>query len=280
MTRVGSLLVGLVVCAGCRGTIPEIDVAAAQQPTAPAAEPELPSVAVESEPAPAVTHDPVADADVPLPPELENSEVQTAPAAPRTRPKSTSLAERVDERVSGTWTHEPSGYVFPANAKGWGRVGVDRYDAEGNDVGVGYKTIRGGDVPHVWGDATIYVYPSMLGPSGAEMSLAEQFDGEVGAIRDKQSYSDVRELRRSAADASRAGRPVHVLVAELSFRLHEGRTSTLVGSVIAAFRDPPWHVTYRLTFPLKRRDEYVAAFDELLGALGLPPLGLVTASPK
>jgi hypothetical protein len=180
--------------------------------------------------------------------------------------------------AKGPWTHAPSGLVFPAGAKGWMRVALDRYDAEGNDVGVGYKTMWLTDKGAVWSDATIFVYPALLGPDGKETPLAEQFEGEVNEVR--KAHDEVREIRRGVTEASYGARAVQVKFAEFSFRLEIRGAPMDAGSCVVAFRSPPWHVTYRLTYPRQHRERFVAAFERLLSALGLPASGLPAAPPK
>jgi hypothetical protein len=196
---------------------------------------------------------------------------------------STHLDQRVRIDAPDVYVHPGSSIAFPGKAGGFARSDVSRYDVEGNDVGVHYRRFAKDSAALFRTEVTLFVFPSLLRPDGSEVPFDEQFDGEVREIRSNKHYSDVREVRRADSDSNWAGRAVHVRSAEFTYQGGEELGNQTNVTILAAFLDGPWHVTYRADFPPKVRDECLAGVEELVAALGLPPTGLppwAAAAPR
>jgi hypothetical protein len=189
---------------------------------------------------------------------------------------STKIPDRVRLDLSGTYVHPGSAVAFPEEAAFFTRVEPYRYDAEGNDVGIGYRRIFKGTEAQFRVEATLFVFPSPRDQNGNVMSFEEQFAGEVAQIH--QAHAEVREIRRVDREATRAGRSVHLRAAEFTFRQTPQMGGRTTVTVLAAFLDGPWHVTYRVTLPIEERELCLSATDDLLTALGLPQMKLPNAS--
>jgi hypothetical protein len=191
---------------------------------------------------------------------------------------STNIPESVSMPVAGTYVHPGSGQPFPEKAAGFSRTDVSRYDLEGNDVGVHYRAFAADFQLLFRAEVTLFVFPSLRLPDGTEISLEEQFAQEVGEIRTNKHYSQVREVRRASADAIRDGGPVRVRAAEFEYVGDERIGRLKMTTILVAFLDGPWHVTYRADFPPMRRTQCLCAVERLVAALGLPPTGLPAAA--
>lgn len=179
---------------------------------------------------------------------------------------STKLEDPVPLDLSGTWVHPPSGIAFPAQSAGFQRVAPKQYDREGNDVGIGYRRFWLDPDLVFRAEVTLFVYPAWPAPFDV------QFDDEIASV--VRGKVGIREVRRRDTRARHAGAEVVVRAVEFEFRGDERMGRLPMVTVLAAFRREPWHVTYRVTVPPPRRDVCLAAVEELLSSIELPPIGL------
>jgi hypothetical protein len=186
---------------------------------------------------------------------------------------STPISPAVPMQLEGTYVHAGTGIAFPDAAAKFRRVAPQRYDREGNDVGIGYSRMWG----PIRAEVTVYSYPRVIGRDGAIVAFDEQFAMEVAEVgREKKEFRDVR---RTDAPGSIGGRAVAGRAAEFEFRSGMEFGMRRVATILTVFPLEPWCVKYRVTVPLDHRDEALAAVEALLVELKLPPLGVPVAPP-
>jgi hypothetical protein len=182
---------------------------------------------------------------------------------------STTLDKSVPIRVDGVYRHPIGTIDFPEKAAGFARSNIDRYDAEGNDVGVHYRRFWVDAQLLFRAEASVFVYPWRN--TGAA-DFDRQFEFEIRSIRDAQG--EIREVRRVDSDARHGGNDVHVRAAEFTYRGGPELGRQPMITILAVFNEGPWRVTIREEIPPPRRDACLTALHELLAALDLPPTGL------
>ena len=199
--------------------------------------------------------------------ELAAENAQSAGAVP-----STKLDKSVPLELSGDWVHPGSGIAFPAKAAGFGRVMPMRYDAEGNDVGVGYRRIWADQSLLFRAEVTIYAFPTQRQIDGGIVPFDRQFDAEASEVR--SSWRDAQEVRRADSEGVDSGVAVHVRSAEFECIASPQAGNLPMITILTAYLRDKWHITYRITIPPPRRAACLAATEQLLSELGLPPTGL------
>lgn len=165
--------------------------------------------------------------------------------------------------------HLATKLVFPREAAGFHCTGGRRYDREGNDLSFLYR--------RVWRDnhalVTVYVYPRPFDRDTMEQeSATEHLDRVLEPIY--REHDDVVEVRRTGGPASLRGIPVTFAAAEHEHRGTDEflfRRVTRATTVVAA---QSWWIKTFATTARDHRAEALAAVEELLAALRLPPTGL------
>jgi hypothetical protein len=132
---------------------------------------------------------------------ISRTEEPPVSAAP-SRIASTRISSPVPLQLAGTYVHPGSGIAFPDKSAGFTRVAPNRYDREGNDVGIGYRRFWTDDALLYRAELTVFVFPSLRGADGSEIPFDQQFEQEVQEVATFKEYADVREVRRVNADAS------------------------------------------------------------------------------
>jgi hypothetical protein len=145
------------------------------------------------------------------------------------------------EKVGGGGLrHKPSGVVFP------GRVGVFRfegtkvYGSAGRDVGAEYDV-----VPLVRGD--VYVYP--LGTYGKD------FNAEVRVQQNaiNKMNKAAKLVSQSRCQLNQAGRNITGVRVQYDLTRPIFRSGARrCGSQLYVFRDGPWLVAYRFSYPIEQ----------------------------
>ena len=202
--------------------------------------------------------------------ELAAENARAAGAAP-----STKLDRSVPLELSGDWVHPASGIAFPAKAAGFVRVMPMRYDAEGNDVGIGYRRIWADESLLFRAEVTIYVFPTQRQIDGSVVPFDGQFEAEAVEVR--RSWRNAQEVRRADSEGLDSGVAVHVRSAEFECIASRQGGNLPMTTILTAYLRDQWHVTYRITIPPPRRDACLAATEQLLSELRLPPTGLPPA---
>ncbi|HEX8078324.1 MAG TPA: hypothetical protein VF511_10960 [Chthoniobacterales bacterium] len=152
----------------------------------------------------------------------------------------TTFAASPFKKVSGGLVHVASGVIFPA------RVGTFRFEttkvfgSTGRDVAAEYDVaslIRG----------DVYVYP--LG------TYARDFDGEARVQQNaiKQTYKGVKLVAQSRPRLTQSGRSITGFLAQYELtRVLGGNKARRCGSQFYLFRDGPWLVAYRFSYPIEQ----------------------------
>jgi hypothetical protein len=144
------------------------------------------------------------------------------------------------KKVSGGFVHVSSGVILPA------RVGVFRFDhtkiygAGGRDVGAEYNV-----VPVIRGD--VYVYP--LGTYGKDFNAELRI--QQNAIN--QTNKAVKQISQGRFQLNQAGRSLSGvrIQYELTRPFFGGKTRRC-GSQLYLFRDGPWLVACRFSYPIEQ----------------------------
>ena len=174
---------------------------------------------------------------------------------------STKLADPAEIHVEGIYTHAPSGLSFGAAYHGWQRSDVQRYDEEGNDIGVGYDRIVEG-LPV---SLTIYVFPPPRDRLGTPMDFATHMQAEKDNLEHTLGISKPLRL---VHDARRR-------TVGLEYETPHGLFGPVpTRSLLVLHAHGDWRLKYRITVPARARDAVVRALRPLLQDLGLPPSGL------
>jgi hypothetical protein len=144
------------------------------------------------------------------------------------------------EKISGGLRHKPSGLVFPAHVGAFRFMGTKYYGSAGRDVGAEYDV-----EPLVRGD--VYVYP--LGTYGKDFNA--ELSVQQNAI--KKVNKAVKLVSQSRFQVNQAGRNitgvrVQYELTRAIFRSNAHRC----GSQLYLFRDGPWLVAYRFSYPIEQ----------------------------
>ncbi len=152
----------------------------------------------------------------------------------------TASAASPFKKVSGGLLHVSSGVIFPA------RVGVFRfettklYGSAGRDVGAEYDV-----EPVIRGD--VYVYP--MGTYGKDFNAEMRV--QQNAIN--KLYKAVKLVSQSRFQLNQMGRNITGI--RVQYELTRGifrSNSRRCGSQLYLFRDGPWLVAYRFSYPIEQ----------------------------
>jgi hypothetical protein len=152
----------------------------------------------------------------------------------------TAFAASPFKKAGGSVVHVSSGVIFPSHVGAFQFVKTKIFGSGGRDVGAEYDIVG-----LIRGD--VYVYP--LG------AYARDFNGEArvqqNAIR--QTYKGVKLVLESRPQLRQSGRNLTGFRAlyELT-RLLGGNKARRCGSQFYLFRDGPWLVAYRFSYPIEQ----------------------------
>ena len=153
----------------------------------------------------------------------------------------TSTAASFENVPGGSIRHTPSGVLFPAQVGLFQREGTRSYDRTGRDASVRYV------LDHlVLGDA--YIYPVGRPP---RHSLDSEFAQQQKAIR--QTNRNAKLIAQTAVSTKQGGRLLQGRQATYDLeRPLFGNSDAKAGSQFILFRDGPWFVAYRFSYPRER----------------------------
>jgi hypothetical protein len=152
----------------------------------------------------------------------------------------TATASSFENLRSGGLLHKPSGVVFPVRVGMFQSAGPHSYDGRGRDVSVKYHL----DQLII---ADVYAYPA--GSSRAAFDV--EFATQQNAIRSLNK--NVRLISQSATSIRQGGRVIQGRQATYDLeRPLFGKTRAKAGSQFLLFRDGPWFVAYRFSYPRER----------------------------
>ena len=149
--------------------------------------------------------------------------------------------------------HVPSNILFPGKIGLFNRIDTNVFGSEGRDVSVRYQldTFIVGDV---------YVYP--VGTYASD--LKGEFKVQQEAIREKNK--NVKLVADATTQTTQNGRTISGRKATYDLvRSLFGEPPHKCGSVLIVFRDGPWFVAYRFSYPAERSaiaTKHVADFLE------------------
>jgi hypothetical protein len=144
------------------------------------------------------------------------------------------------KKVSGGTLHVPSGVIFPSRVGAFRFVTTKLYGSAGRDAGAGYNVdsaIRG----------DLYVYP--LG------TYAKDFNGELHVQQNaiKQANHAVKLVSQAQYRLNQAGRTINGMLVQYELtRSLWGEKSRRCGSQLYLFRDGPWLVQGRFSYPIEQ----------------------------
>jgi len=154
----------------------------------------------------------------------------------------TTFAASPFKKVSGGVLHVSSGVVFPS------RVGAFRFDrtkiygSAGRDVGAEYDV-----EPTIRGD--VYVYPAG--------TYGQDFNAELRVQQNaiKQVNKAVKLVSQSRSQVSQTGRNISGVRVQYELtRPFNRNNARRCGSQLYLFRDGPWLVAYRFSYPIEQAD--------------------------
>jgi hypothetical protein len=152
----------------------------------------------------------------------------------------TALAASPFKKVSGGTLHVPSGVIFPRRVGAFQFVTTKLYGSQGRDVGAGYNagsTIRG----------DVYVYP--LGTYGKDFNA--ELRVQQNAIN--QANQNVKLISQSRFQLSQGGRSLSGMRVQYDLtRSLFGEKSHRCGSQLYLFRDGPWLIQGRFSYPIEQ----------------------------
>jgi hypothetical protein len=164
-------------------------------------------------------------------------------------------------QVKGTYTHAPSGFIFPDRLGDFQRVSVDRYDSAGNDVGVGYN-LELATSPVAF---TLYVRPVGRAQDGSPASFEQHLKAELWVI--DHYHPGARQIRREPVSTMQDGKSVPGEMVEFTYSEVFARRDQHVFSQLHLFAFDNWIVKYRITFPVSEEQRARAAVRNLLASL-------------
>jgi hypothetical protein len=152
----------------------------------------------------------------------------------------TAKAAPLESLRGGGLRHKPSGMIFPARVGLFQSAGPKFYDRKGDDVSVRYYL----DELII---ADVYSYPAGLSRKAFDAEFARQ----QYAIR--LINKNVRLISQSVITTRQSGRILQGRGATYEFeRVLFGKSRTKAGSQFVLFRDGPWFVAYRFSYPRER----------------------------
>jgi hypothetical protein len=179
------------------------------------------------------------------------------------------LEEPVVIRAKGDFVHEGTGIVFPWAVAGFIRAEVDRYDADGHDVGAHYKCYRpkaGANPGSPFATISIYVYPALENDR-------EHLDRIAREIR--KQHADVRCIRKGPGAFALGGRTLEGWTLRHELRDpavigYEDRTSRTMLVRLDGTGTPDWFLKYRITWATDRTPEVEPEVERFLEKLTIP----------
>ena len=167
---------------------------------------------------------------------------------------STASAASAFKKISGGTVHVPSGIIFPPRVGAFRFVTTKIYGAGGRDAGAGYNvgsTVRG----------DLYVYP--LGTYGKDFNA--ELRVQQNAI--KQLNKAVKLVSQTQFRVNQGGRAIAGtrVQYELTRPLFGGKPQRC-GSQLYLFRDGPWLIQGRFSYPIEQSaiaDKQIADFLRL-----------------
>jgi hypothetical protein len=152
----------------------------------------------------------------------------------------TALASPFKKIPDGGLRHESSGVIFPARVGAFRFQGTKFYGSAGRDVGAAYDF-----EPLVRGD--VYVYP--LGTYGKDFNA--ELRVQQNAIN--QMNKAVKLVSQSRCEVNQAGRNIAGVRVQYDLtRLIFRSKARRCGSQLYLFRDGPWLVAYRFSYPIEQ----------------------------
>ena len=140
----------------------------------------------------------------------------------------------------GGLRHKASGVIFPARVGLFQSAGSRTYDRKGADVGMQYFLPQ-----FILVD--VYAYPA----GSSRSAFDKEFANQQGAIR--QLNKNVKLISQSAVSTRQGGRVVSGRQATYDLeRPLFGNPRVKAGSQFLLFRDGPWFVAYRFSYPRER----------------------------
>ena len=159
----------------------------------------------------------------------------------------------------GAYTHAFTGVEFPLRVGNFSRSTVDRYDAEGRDIGVTYRKMAGGGA--VVNVTTVFSYP--LPPRLASGGVRAVFDDARSAIvANKKNARLVRDGTYRAPDGSSA------LYAEYAYQMVTGKKESPVRSLLYLFESEGWLLEFRVTYLDSRARDGAAETESFMRTFG------------
>ena len=166
----------------------------------------------------------------------------------------TASAASPFKKVSGGIVHVPSGVIFPPRVGAFRFATTKIYGSGGRDAGAGYNAgsmIRG----------DVYVYP--LGTYGKDFNA--ELRVQQNAI--KQANQAVKLISQSRFQLNQSGRSISGMRVQYELtRSLWGEKARRCGSQLYLFRDGPWLVQGRFSYPIEHggtADKQVADFLRL-----------------
>jgi hypothetical protein len=152
----------------------------------------------------------------------------------------TGVAASPFKKVRGGTLHVPSGVIFPPRVGAFQFVTTKVYGSGGRDAGAGYNagaTIRG----------DVYVFP--VGTNGKDFNA--ELRVQENAIQ--QANQAVKLISQSNFPLNQGGRAISgVLVQYELTRSLWGEKSRRCGSQLYLFRDGPWLIQGRFSYPIEQ----------------------------
>jgi hypothetical protein len=153
----------------------------------------------------------------------------------------TTFAAAPFKRVRAGLVHVSSGVIFPTRVGPFRFEGTKLYGSAGRDVGAEYDV-----APVIRGD--VYVYP--LGTYGKDFNAEMRVQQK--AIN--QTYKGVKQVSQSRVQLNQGGRTISGarVQYELTRALFRSNARRRCGSQFYIFRDGPWLVAYRFSYPIEQ----------------------------
>ena len=145
-------------------------------------------------------------------------------------------------RVQGSYTHPASRLEFPEQVAGFRRGEITQFDAQGENLGVGYD-YEAADATVAF---TVYVRRPLVFEDGEPESLGRQFAVERSVIR--RYHEDNAELWSLDVEMEAAGRSLPGYAAEFRYNDLFAYARHDVVSFLYLFDRDGWFVKYRITY--------------------------------
>ncbi|MDP9098016.1 MAG: hypothetical protein M3N48_03360 [Verrucomicrobiota bacterium] len=152
----------------------------------------------------------------------------------------TAFAASPFKKISGGLLHVSSGVIFPSRVGAFRFEGTKFYGSAGRDVGAEYDV-----EPLIRGD--VYVYP--LGTYGKDFNAETRV--QQNAIN--KLYKAVKQVSQSRFQLNQTGRNITGVRAQYELTRAIFRSNARrCGSQFYLFRDGPWLVAYRFSYPIEQ----------------------------